>query len=78
MVDIKYTQNFYNNASKISKLLSSIGIRKNDIVINIGAGKGILTNELAKYSQNVIAYELDPTYFEILKHSFHDQKTYYL
>lgn len=50
MVDIKYTQNFYNNASKISKLLSSIGIRKNDIVIDIGAGKGILTNELAKYS----------------------------
>ena len=74
MVDIKYTQNFYSNESKISKLLSSIGIEENDIVIDIGAGKGILTNELAKYSQNVIAYELDPTYFEILKHTFHDRK----
>ena len=74
MVDIKYTQNFYNNTSKISKLLSSIGIKENDIVLDVGAGKGILTNELSKYSKNVIAYELDSEYFEILKHSFHDRK----
>lgn len=74
MVDIKYTQNFYNNESKISKLVSSIGIQENDIVLDVGAGKGVLTNELGKYSKNVIAYELDSTYYEILKHSFHDRK----
>jgi len=74
MVDIKYTQNFYNNESKISKLVFSIGIQENDIVLDVGAGKGVLTNELGKYSKNVIAYELDPTYYEILKHTFHDRK----
>ncbi len=74
MVDIKYTQNFYNNTSKISKLVSSIGIKENDIVLDVGAGKGILTNELGKYSKNVIAYELDSEYYEILKHTFHDRK----
>lgn len=74
MVDIKYTQNFYNNTSKISKLLSSIGIKENDIVLDVGAGKGVLTNELEKYCKNVIAYELDPSYYEILKHTFHDRK----
>ncbi len=74
MVDIKYTQNFYSNESKISKLLSSIGIEKNDIVLDIGAGKGVLTNELEKHCKNVIAYELDPAYYEILKHTFHDRK----
>lgn len=74
MVDIKYTQNFYNNESKITKLVSSIGIQENDIVLDVGAGKGVLTNELGKYSKNVIAYELDSTYYEILKHSFHDRK----
>lgn len=74
MVDIEYTQNFYNNTSKISKLVSSIGIKENDIVLDVGAGKGILTNELGKYSKNVIAYELDSEYYEILKHTFHDRK----
>lgn len=74
MVDIEYTQNFYNNTSKISKLLSSIGIKENDIVLDVGAGKGVLTNELEKYCKNVIAYELDPSYYEILKHTFHDRK----
>lgn len=74
MVDIKYTQNFYNNTSKISKLVSSIEIKENDIVLDVGAGKGILTNELGKYSKNVIAYELDSEYYEILKHTFHDRK----
>ena len=74
MVDIKYTQNFYNNTSKISKLVSSIGIKENDIVLDVGAGKGVLTNELEKYCKNVIAYELDPSYYEILKHTFHDRK----
>ncbi len=74
MVDIKYTQNFYTNQSKMSKIIASIGISENDIVLDIGAGKGEITNELAKYSNNVIAYELDPTYYEILKHTFHDKK----
>lgn len=74
MVDIKYTQNFYNNTSKISKLVSSIGIKENDIVLDVGAGKGVLTNELGKYCKNVIAYELDSEYYEILKHTFHDRK----
>lgn len=74
MVDIKYTQNFYNNTSKISKLVSSIGIKENDIVLDVGAGEGVLTNELEKHCKNVIAYELDPAYYEILKHTFHDRK----
>ena len=64
----------YNNTSKISKLVSSIGIKENDIVLDVGAGEGVLTNELEKHCKNVIAYELDPAYYEILKHTFHDRK----
>jgi 23S rRNA (adenine-N6)-dimethyltransferase len=67
MVDIKYSQNFYTNLKKLETILKSLNFTPKDIVIDIGAGKGILTKELYKYSKNIIAYEKDNKLFEILK-----------
>lgn len=73
MLDIKYSQNFYTNSKKLHQILENISFSKDDLILDIGAGNGFLTKELAKYSETVIAYELDSKYFQILKREL-DQK----
>ena len=72
MVDIKYSQNFYKNKDTLSRVIQSINISKKDIVLDIGAGSGNITKELAKYSDNVIAYELDSNLFNTLKENLEE------
>lgn len=72
MVDIKYTQNIYTNKENLKRIISSINLHIFDTVINIGAGKGVITQELVKHCGNVIAYELDQRYFSILEKLFKD------
>jgi len=67
MVDIKYSQNFYKNKRNLKKIIKSINFKPKDIVIDIGAGEGIISNELAKYSQNILAYEKDREFANVLK-----------
>lgn len=55
----KYGQNFLKNSSIVSKIVSISGVTKEDLVIEVGPGKGILTRELAKLSKEVISYEID-------------------
>jgi len=75
MVDIKYTQNLYTNEDKLKSVVHSLSLRDIDTVLDIGAGKGVITKELIKYCKNVIAYELDPNYFSILEKEFKDIPT---
>lgn len=70
MVDIKYSQNLYTNGENLKRIISSINLNSFDTVIDIGAGKGVITQELAKHCDNVIAYELDSRYFDILEKLF--------
>lgn len=55
----KYGQNFLKDTSIVSRIVSISGITKNDLVLEVGPGKGILTKELAKCSKEVISYEID-------------------
>jgi 16S rRNA A1518/A1519 N6-dimethyltransferase RsmA/KsgA/DIM1 with predicted DNA glycosylase/AP lyase activity len=41
-------------------------------VLDIGAGTGVITEELSKYAKQVIAYELDFKYWEVLKGKFNN------
>src|SRR5258708_17384758 len=43
----------------IERMVSFANLNKNDTVLEIGAGTGNLTKEIAKYAGNVIAYEID-------------------
>lgn len=70
MVDIRYSQNLYTNNSTLQRLINNSGINADDIVLDIGAGRGIITEELSKYAKKVIAYELDDRYYEELKLKF--------
>ena len=63
----KYGQNFLNDLNIINKIINSVYLSKDDIVIEIGAGSGNLTKELEKKVKKVIAYEIDSDLEEQLR-----------
>ena len=52
-------QHFLNNASTLRKIIESSGVKKDDIVIEIGPGHGVLTQSLAKKGVLLTSIELD-------------------
>ena len=46
---IEHSQNYLHSKQLVATLLSKSNICNDDIVIEIGPGKGIITNELAKF-----------------------------
>jgi len=63
-------QHFLNNPQIIDKIIQSAKIRPTDIILEIGPGEGVLTEELTKNSQKVISIELDEKLKEILDKKF--------
>ena len=45
----KLGQNFLINKNIVKKIIQSADLKSDDLVLEIGAGKGILTEELAKF-----------------------------
>ncbi len=72
MVDIRYTQNIYTNRNYLKDMVEIANFTSSDTILDIGAGEGVITRELCKYSKNIIAYELDDFYFSILSKAFED------
>jgi len=55
----KYGQNFLIQDWPIKKMLEAAGVSKNDTVIEIGPGFGVLTFALAERAGRVIAFEIE-------------------
>lgn len=51
----------------IKKIVSALDIESRDIVLEIGPGTGILTKEILKYTEKIIAVEKDARLIEDLK-----------
>jgi len=66
----KLGQNFLNSKSIAKFIVDSAKISKNDIVYEIGIGKGILTPFLCEKSKNVISIEKDVKLYEESKVKF--------
>ncbi|MEK7595228.1 MAG: rRNA adenine dimethyltransferase family protein [Patescibacteria group bacterium] len=64
---LTYSQNFLKSSRLVKHLLQESGILPTDLVVEIGAGHGEITLELAKVAGRVIAYEPDPTLYTFLK-----------
>lgn len=62
----QYGQNFLTNSAIPKRIAAESGIEKDDGVIEIGPGLGILTKELSAIASKVIAIEIDPELIEIL------------
>lgn len=69
---IIYSQNLLVNNNLIERLISQSSISKNDTVLEIGAGNGIITKELLKKASKIIAFEIDEEYIKILKNILDD------
>lgn len=62
----KLSQSFLLDQNIIKNIVAATGVTKNDIVVEIGAGIGVLTEILAQKSRKIIAVELDKNLVEVL------------
>ncbi len=63
-------QNFLKSKTIIVDILNAASVTSSDTVLEIGPGKGILTEELLKTAGNVIAVEKDDILVDYLKKKF--------
>jgi len=66
-------QNFLKSAKAIHAMISGPEISADDIVVEIGPGKGALTGPLLQTGARVIAFELDGRMIEFLETKFAQQ-----
>lgn len=63
-------QNFLIDKNVLKKIVEAADLNKNDTVIEIGAGTGVLTQALAERANQVIALEVDKKLVVVLKENF--------
>lgn len=67
-------QHFLTNKKIVSDIISAGEISKKDIILEVGPGKGVLTEALAEKAKKVIAVEKDKELVQFLKEKFKNQK----
>jgi 23S rRNA (adenine-N6)-dimethyltransferase len=67
---IVYSQNYLKDARLVSALLEKSSLGGDDVVYEIGPGKGIITGQLARCCKQVIAIEKDPRLAAWLRQKF--------
>ncbi len=67
-------QNFLANEGVVEKFIQAAETTKNDVILEIGPGLGVLTQELVKSAKRVIAVEKDLKMCEILKETLKNYK----
>ncbi len=67
-------QNFLIKEAVINKIIVASQLSKEDIVLEIGAGLGTLTKEIAEKVKKVYAVEIDKKLVEVLKAELKDYK----
>jgi 16S rRNA (adenine1518-N6/adenine1519-N6)-dimethyltransferase len=63
----KLSQSFLIDINVINRIVHAANISQEDIVVEIGAGIGVLTENIAKKAKRVIAVEIDRNLVEVLK-----------
>ena len=66
-------QNFLVSDEVVEGIVESANINKEDIIIEIGPGLGVLTNLLLEKNDDVIAVELDNRMVEIISDRFKEK-----
>src|SRR3989338_8239778 len=66
-------QNFLKSETALRKIIEAGEIKREDVVLEIGPGRGALTKKLLEKVDTVIAVEKDKMLYEILKEKFIEQ-----
>jgi 16S rRNA (adenine1518-N6/adenine1519-N6)-dimethyltransferase len=64
-------QHFTVNLDMLQRLVSYASLTKDDIVLDVGAGLGFLTQLLSRECKKVVAVEVDPKVVRILRKQLH-------
>ncbi len=65
--DKRRGQSFLTDSNTVRKIAQAAKVKPEDIVVEIGAGFGVLTKQIAPHSGRLIAVEIDVRLVEILK-----------
>lgn len=68
------SQNFIKSRNLVAELLDTTSVDRDDLVLEIGPGKGIITEQLVNRAGKIIAVEKDQVLFEKLKEKFAGEK----
>jgi len=63
----QFGQHFLHDQKVLQAILEAGEITQNETIVEIGAGKGVLTKELVRLAKKVIAYEIDRECFPLLE-----------
>ena len=66
----KFGQNFLSDKDLLSEIVEKAGVDEETIVVEIGAGKGALTEFLSKKAKKVFAFEIDRELISYLETKF--------
>jgi len=70
----KLGQNFLKDKTIAERIVKAADLKPSDFVIEIGPGKGILTEKLAERAERVIAVEIDRKLVDYLRRKFINKK----
>ena len=65
-----FGQNFLVDQNYIDKIISALDPQKNETIVEIGAGRGALTEKLVESGADIIAIELERDMISVLKEKF--------
>lgn len=68
----KFGQNFLSDTNLLTQIVEKSGAMSDDVVVEIGAGKGALTKILSKTAKKVYSFEIDSDLFEYLENEFNE------
>lgn len=69
-MNLSHSQNFLFKKELVNQLVNKANFNSEDIVLDIGAGSGIITDSLKIKCKRVFAFELDSKFQSILKEKF--------
>lgn len=67
-----YDQHFLRNRRLVAELVGHSNIRKNDTVVDLGAGSGVIASVLAGRAKQVTAIEIEPVALSKLRQNMSD------
>ncbi|MEM0493206.1 MAG: 16S rRNA (adenine(1518)-N(6)/adenine(1519)-N(6))-dimethyltransferase RsmA [Candidatus Thermoplasmatota archaeon] len=72
---VRFSQHFLVDEGVARREVAYADVNSEDVVLEIGPGRGVLTRIIARYAKQVIAVEIDNSFIDYLKRSLPDNVT---